>query len=62
MKKVAAILLAVAMTVCLMAGCGAETVTPNIAPYDQLNYEEYLELPDYMSYDFEGLHRLKQRK
>ena len=46
MKKVAAILLAVAMTVCLMAGCGAETVTPNIAPYDQLNYEEYLELPD----------------
>ncbi len=54
MKKVAAILLAVAMTVCLMAGCGAETVTPNIAPYDQLNYEEYLELPDYMSYDFEA--------
>lgn len=55
MKKVTAIVLAVAMTLCLMAGCGekAETVTPNISPYDQLNYEEYLELPDYMSFDFE---------
>ena len=54
MKKVTAILLAVAMTVCLMAGCGAETVTPDISPYDTLNYEEYLELPDYMSFDFEA--------
>ena len=56
MKKVAVILIAVAMTVCLMAGCGekAEKVTPDISPYDTLNYEEYVELPDYMSFEFQA--------
>lgn len=54
MKKVTVLLLAVAMTVCFMAGCGEEKVTPDISPYDELNYEEYLELPDYMSFDFKA--------
>lgn len=42
------------LAVCFMAGCGEEKVTPNIAPYDTLNYEEYVELPDYMSFDFKA--------
>lgn len=44
------------LVLCLMTGCGTkkEIVTPNISPYDQLNYEEYIELPDYMSFDFEA--------
>ena len=54
MKKVTVILMVALLAVCFMTGCGAEKVTPDIAPYDQLNYEEYVELPDYMSYDFKA--------
>ncbi len=50
MKKVTAILVIVMMAMTLMTACGEETVKPDISPYDQLNYDEYLELPDYLSY------------
>lgn len=56
MKKITVILMITVLVLCLMTGCGTkkEIVTPNISPYDQLNYEEYIELPDYMSFDFEA--------
>ncbi len=56
MKKVIAVLLITVLALCLMTGCGSkkEIVTPDIAPYDQLNYAEYVELPDYMSLEFKA--------
>ena len=55
MKKVTAVLMITVLVLCLMTGCGSkkELVTPDISPYDELNYEEYIELPDYMSFEFE---------
>ena len=54
MKKAIAVLMITVLALCLMTGCGEEKITPDISPYDELNYEEYLELPDYMSYEFEA--------
>ena len=56
MKKVTVVLMIAVLALCLLTGCGekAEKVTPSIAPYDQLNYAEYVELPDYMSFDFQA--------
>ena len=53
MKKALAILLIVMMSMTLMTACGEKTVTPDISPYDELNYDEYLELPDYSGYSAE---------
>ncbi len=56
MKKFTVVLMITVLVLCLMTGCGSkkELVTPNISPYDQLSYDEYIELPDYMSFDFEA--------
>ena len=53
MKKALAILLIVMMSMTLMTACGEKTVTPDISPYDELNYAGYLELPDYSGYSAE---------
>ena len=54
MKKFTAVLMIALLAVCFMTGCGEEKVTPNLSPYDTLDYAEYVELPDYMSFDFKA--------
>ena len=54
MKKITAVLMIALLAVCFMTGCGEEKVTPNLSPYDQLDYAEYVELPDYMSFEFKA--------
>lgn len=49
MKKTIAVLLILIMTAVLFTGCGAEYKI-NISPYDTLNYDEYVKLPDYSGY------------
>ena len=55
MKKTLAVVLAVLMALALMTACGTTEAEfkMDIAPYDTYNYDEYVKLPDYTSYELE---------
>ena len=59
MKKIIAVIIAIMMTLTLLTACGGGTATTeaefkiNIAPYDSYDFDEYVKLPDYASYELE---------
>ncbi len=57
MKKLLAVTLAVVMALAMLTACGGETAEEtfkmDISPYDQLNFDDYVKLPDYTQYKLE---------